>query len=46
MRKNSIAPVLFQDASRDLKASAQLHYLQMQKVLRFLKKSDGWLQLC
>ena len=37
-KENAIAQVLFQLVSKDLKASVQSHYQQMQKLLKFLKK--------
>ena len=36
--KNAIVQVLFQGVSKDFKASVQLHYQQMQKLLNFLKE--------
>ena len=35
---NAIVQVLFQGVSKDFKASVQLHYQQMQKLLNFLKE--------
>ena len=38
MPKSAVALVLFQAASKDLKANVALHCQQMQKLLELLKK--------